>query len=104
MPVVNEKVKSPRKRLSGKLIAGVRARMQLGVPDFAACLGVSLATAYRWEAAIWPRLRPSVAALVIALDGMSDEALKKLGAAVAKACASDEAFAAPRLVLDAVAA
>jgi DNA-binding transcriptional regulator YiaG len=94
---------SARKRLSGKLVAGTRARMCLSVGDFAACLGVSLASAYRWEADTWPRLRPSVAAIAVALAAKPDDELKALGAAIVAAREAGQAFQASRLVLDAVA-
>lgn len=94
---------SPRKRLSGKAIATVRERMGLSVADFAAALGVSLASAYRWEATSWPKLRPTPAALVTALAAMSDDALKTLGQEITHAIAGGGPFGASRLVLDAVA-
>lgn len=93
------------KRMSGKAIAQVRSQMDLHVNDFAACLGVSPASVYRWETTPKPRPRPSVAKVLAALATLSSGDLATLGVAIKSVFTANSptaAITASQLVLAAI--
>jgi hypothetical protein len=79
-----------RARITGKQIAGLRARMYLNVQEFAGALGVHASSVYRWEATARPALRPSMQAIIERLLKLDDDHLKLAGEAIKLALAAEQ--------------